>query len=69
MCRLPYAMLLGGPAGCLGCMLLAGAMAGFTGYALAECMYDETGKRVRTRYPEVYLPIMSIVTNGITNLK
>jgi vesicular inhibitory amino acid transporter len=34
----------------VGCLLLCGGMAGFTGYALAMCMYDEHGVRVRDTY-------------------
>ena len=49
---LPYAMRLSGY-WALGCMALAGSMASWTGWALAECMYDERGQRVRTKYDEV----------------
>ena len=34
----------------VGCLLLCGLMAGFTGYTLAMCMYDQRGVRVRDTY-------------------
>jgi vesicular inhibitory amino acid transporter len=47
---LPYAVLLGGWAS-IPLLIVVGMMAGYTGYCLAMCMYDESGKRVRSNYP------------------
>ena len=47
---LPYAVLLGGWAS-IPILIVVGMMACFTGYCLAMCMYDESGKRVRSNYP------------------
>ena len=49
---LPYAFRLAGW-GALACLLLVGTMAGFTGFALAMCMYDGSGRRVRQSYAAV----------------
>jgi vesicular inhibitory amino acid transporter len=49
---LPYALSICGW-GSVGCLLAVGIMAGFTGYALAKCMYDADGHRVRDSYAAV----------------
>ena len=46
---MPYALRLGGWAS-IPCLGAVGGMAGFTGWALAKCMYDENGERVRDSY-------------------
>ena len=51
---LPYTFRLGGWASAA-CMVLCGTMAGFTGYCIAMCMYDEKGVRVRATYRSVGL--------------
>lgn len=44
-----------------GCLLLCGAMAGYTGYCLAMCMYDVNGLRVRDTYASVGRACFGIV--------
>merc|ERR1712153_186459 len=49
---LPYGVRLIGWSA-IGCMAVAGSMAGMTGYLIAGCMVDSDGARVRSSYPEV----------------
>ena len=53
---LPYAISLAGW-GAIGCLIFVGIMAGFTGYCLAMCMYDENHKRVRQTYKSIGLEV------------
>ena len=50
---LPYAIALAGW-GAVGCLVVVGTMAAFTGWCLARCMYDpNTHERVRSTYKSV----------------
>lgn len=51
---LPYTFRLGGWASAV-CMAVCGVMAGWTGYCIAMCMYDDKGVRVRNTYRSVGL--------------
>ena len=70
---LPYTFRLGGWASAA-CMVLCGTMAGFTGYCIAMCMYDEKGVRVRATYRSVGLACfgrageLTVFLMQITNL-